>query len=124
MDILEKILNYESHIFNEYLVKRNLMISHLKKVNLNLLNKNQLNVLVHDMKSVIDPVKTSISEIDYYFTNTDFKKTDNLKKLDQLKAMSLLYILLNQSETEDTETSESLSEFVSESEESSSSSDV
>ena len=122
MDILQKILNYESQVFNEYLVKRQLMLSNLKNVDLNLLDKNQLNVFIHDMKSIIDPIKTSISEIDYYFTNTDFKKTDNLKKLNQLKAMSMLYILLNQSETEDTEVPESLSESVSESEEFSSSS--
>jgi len=122
MDILEKILNYESHVFNEYIAKRQLMLSNLKKVKLSLLDKNQLDVFIHDMKSIIDPIKTSISEIDYYFTNTDFKKTDNLKKLDQLKTMSLLYILFNQSETEETETSDSLSESVSDVELSSSSS--
>jgi len=122
MDILQKILNYESQIFDEFLVKRQLMLSHLKKANLSSLDKNQLNVFAHDMKSIIDPIKTSISEIDYYFTNTDFKKTDNLKKLNQLQTLSMLYILLNQSETEDTDAPESESESVSESEEFSSSS--
>ena len=114
MDILQKILNYESQIFDEFLVKRQLMLSHLKKANLSSLDKNQLNVFAHDMKSIIDPIKTSISEIDYYFTNTDFKKTKSLKHLNELKTMMSLYILFNQSETEDTEETEtSESESVS-----------
>jgi len=125
MDILSKILNYESRIFNEYTTKRQLMLARLSCLNIDTLDKDQINVFVHDLKSIIDPVKTSISEIDYYFTNTDFKKTDNLNRLKQLKTISLLYILLNQSETEDTETPES--ESVSDSDslsESSSSSEV
>ena len=125
MDILSKILNYESQIFNEYTTKRQLMLARLSCLNIDTLDKDQINVFVHDLKSIIDPVKTSISEIDYYFTNTDFKKTDNLNRLKQLKTISLLYILLNQSETEDTETPES--ESVSDSDslsESSSSSEV
>jgi len=123
MDILSKILNYESRIFNEYTTKRQLMLARLSCLNIDTLDKDQINVFVHDLKSIIDPVKTSISEIDYYFTNTDFKKTDNLNRLKQLKTISLLYILLNQSETEDTEVpeSESVSDSVSDSEESSSS---
>ena len=123
MDILSKILNYESRIFNEYTTKRQLMLARLSCLNIDTLDKDQINVFVHDLKSIIDPVKTSISEIDYYFTNTDFKKTDNLNRLKQLKTISLLYILLNQSETEDTEVpeSESVSDSDSDSEESSSS---
>ena len=107
MDILSKILNYESRVFNEYTTKRQLMLSHLSCLNICTLDKDQINVFIHDMKCIIDPVKTSISEIDYYFTNKDFKKTDNLKHLEQLKTISLLYFLLNQSETDDTETPES-----------------
>jgi len=115
MDILSKILNYESQIFNEYTTKRQLMLSHLTRLDMNTLGKDQINVFVNDMKSIIDPVKTSISEIDYYFTNTDFKKTDSLNRLKQLKTILLLYILLNQSETEETEETE-ISESVSDSE--------
>ena len=117
MDILSEILNYESRIFNEYTTKRQLMLSQLSCLNISTLDKDQINIFIHDLKSIIDPIKTSISEIDYYFTNTDFKKTDNLKHLEQLKNILLLYILLNQSETEDTEIpdSEELSESVSDS---------
>jgi len=107
MDILSKILNYESRVFNEYTTKRQLMLSDLSCLNICTLDKDQINVFIHDLKCIIDPVKTSISEIDYYFTNKDFKKTDNLKHLEQLKTISLLYFLLNQSETDDTETPES-----------------
>jgi len=125
MDILSEILNYESRIFNEYTTKRQLMLSQLSCLNISTLDKDQINIFIHDLKSIIDPIKTSISEIDYYFTNTDFKKTDNLKHLEQLKNILLLYILLNQSETEDTEVPESESvsdsDSVSDSEESSSS---
>ena len=127
MDILSKILKYESTVFNEYLVKRQSMLRHLENVDVSLIDKNQLNVLVHDLKSIIEPVKTSISEIDYYFTNTDFKKTKSLKHLNQLKSLMSLYILLNQSDTEDTEDTEtpdsepvSVSESDSESDSSSS----
>ena len=124
MDILSKILNYESRVFNEYTTKRQLMLSHLSCLNICTLDKDQINVFIHDMKCIIDPVKTSISEIDYYFTNTDFKKTGNLNRLKQLKTILLLYILLNQSETEDTEIPESESVSDSDSLSESSSSEV
>ncbi len=115
MDILSRIINYESEVFNEYLSKRQKLLDNIAKIEIHKLNKKQLKVFVHDIKSIIEPIKTSISEIDYYFTNTDFKKTESIEQFKQLKQLVLYYFLLNQSDTEEIDISLSSSESTSES---------
>ena len=126
MDILSKIINYENKIFDEYCCKRNQLISHVKNMDLKSLSSSELNIFIHDIKSIIEPVKTSISEIDYYFTNTDFKKSESIEHFKQIKFLYLLLFRLystseSSSETEISESSESESSDSSEPESSDSS---
>ena len=93
MDILSKILNYESRVFEEYTRKRTLLINHMKTIQTSKLSRQQLEIFIYDIKSIIEPVKTSILEIDYYFTNTDFKKNDNLHQFKDISRLAHLLIL-------------------------------
>ena len=105
--ILSRILTYESKIFQEYSDKRNLLLTHISELDTNTFTKEQMCIFTHDIKSIIDPIKTSISEIDYYFTNTDFKKTESLEHFKQLNNIYLLFFgLYALSETEETESDE------------------
>ena len=112
MDILSKIIKYESRIFEEYSNKRQLLIEHLQNVNIKSLNNTQLKIFIHDIKAIIEPIKTSACEIDYYFTNTDFKKTENIEHFQRINTLHLLNLCLpcdDLVEADDTETSDSSS---------------
>ncbi len=117
MDILSKILNYESSVFEEYKHKRTMLLKHMATINTSKLSRQQLEIFIHDIKSIIEPVKTSILEIDYYFTNTDFKKNDNLQQFKDLSRLAHLLILGLYARSESLETLEmemSVEESVSE----------
>jgi len=92
MTILSKILNYESSIFEEYSSKRKNLIDNLKTLNIDTLDNSQLSIFTNDLKAIIDPIKTSISAIDHYFTNTDFK--NNQSTLEQNDLGALFYLFL------------------------------
>ena len=115
MDILSKILNHEQSVFDEYCKSRQKLIQHIK--NIKGLNRSQMNVFVHDLKAIVEPIKTSINEIDYYFTNTDFKKTESIEALEKVKQLNFLYLFLRlgSSETEETEETEVVSDSDSDS---------
>ena len=104
--LLFKILNYESTIFNEYLQKRSDLLNSVKEININTLSKKQLLIFISDIKSIIDPVKTSIASIDYYFTNTDFIKDDTIKSNEMVNTLFYLFLLSNFSSSDDSEISE------------------
>ena len=125
--LISKILNYESSIFEEYIMKREKVLCSIK--NVRTLNKNQELVFIHDLKEIIDPIKMSINSMDHYLSNVDF--TDQ-KNINLTIDISLLYLFIglrfngirSESESElisDTETleteisSESVSDSVSES---------
>ena len=125
--LISKILNYESSIFEEYIMKREKVLCSIK--NVRTLNKNQELVFIHDLKEIIDPIKMSINSMDHYLSNVDF--TDQ-KNINLTTDITLLYLLVglrfngirSDSESElvsDTETleteisSESVSESDSES---------
>jgi hypothetical protein len=93
MDILSRIIKHESHVFEEYCTKRKLLLKSLSEIKTSKLNKEQLEIFVYDIKAIIDPVKTSISEIDYYFTNTDFKKRENLIQFNEISRLAYLLVL-------------------------------
>jgi len=124
MDILSKILTYERFIFEEYSSKRKNLIHHIQT--LKNLDKSQLAIFVNDVKDIIDPIKTSISAIDYYFTNTDLKKNKSVVEKQELQKVMMLYLLLDfrdesseetlEMETSESESSESDSESDSDSE--------
>ena len=108
MDILSRILSYEDQVYQEYSTKRAKLLKHISEIDTTALTKEQMCIFIHDVKSIIEPIKTSISEIDYYFTNIDFKKTESLEHFNQIKSTSVIYLLFlglySCSETEETET--------------------
>ncbi len=119
-DILSKIVTYEQAVFDEYLSKRNSFLEHLKGIKS--LDNSQMLVLVNDIKAIIDPIKTSISEIEFYFTNTEFKNNKNMEENNFFQKTGLFYLLLlltgSPELSELTELSEERSESVSDSSES------
>ena len=74
--LISKILNYEMEIYKIYISKRKKLLKSIKeKKNL---NKDQSLIFVNDIKAIIDPIKSSIESIDYYFTNLDLTKKDSI----------------------------------------------
>jgi len=123
MDILSRVLNYESSIFEEYSSKRKDLIENIKNLK-RPLNSSELFIFINDIKAIIDPIKTSISAIDHYFTNTDFKNNDSFLEAQELNNLFYLFLGLRLnsrsdselaleteiSDSEPSETSESVSE--------------
>jgi len=113
--LLSKILNYESSIFEEYSSKRKDLIDHIKSVSN--LDNSQLLIFVNDLKAIIDPIKSSISAIDFYFSNTDFRNNESEIAFKKIKDLYFLFLLTSFTDSEealDTEISESVSEPESE----------
>lgn len=88
--LLLKILNYESKIFEEYSTKRLFFLEHLKAIKTNNLTQSQLLILINEIKDIIDPLKTSTSAIDYYFTNTSLQKSESIENSEKM----VFYLLL------------------------------
>jgi len=125
MDILSRVLNYESSIFEEYSSKRKDLIENIKNLK-RPLNHSELFIFINDIKAIIEPVKTSISAIDHYFTNTDFKNNASFLEAQELNNLFYLFLGLrlnsgseseltleteiSDSDSEPSETSESVSE--------------
>lgn len=86
--LISKILNYENEIFNEYISKRKKLIKNIKEQSF--LNKKQSLNFVNDIKAIIDPIKTSISSIDYYFTNLNFDKNNTEVDISKILCTYLL----------------------------------
>lgn len=110
-DFISKIITYEQSVFDEYTMKRNSFLKHLKTINN--LDYTQLNIMVHDIKAIIDPIKTSISEIEFYFTNTEFKKKKNIEENNVLFYLLLLRTFSSEL-SERSESEESVSVSLSE----------
>lgn len=110
-DFISKIITYEQSVFDEYTMKRNSFLKHLKTINN--LDYSQLNIMVHDIKAIIDPIKTSISEIEFYFTNTEFKKKKNIEENNVLFYLLLLRTFSSEL-SERSESEESVSVSLSE----------
>ena len=87
--LIYKILNYEKEIFNEYISKRKKLIKNIK-LQKNL-NQSQTLNFINDIKAIIDPIKTSLDSIDYYFTNLNFDKS---KSIDEISKMLFIYLFL------------------------------
>ena len=86
--LISKILNYENEIFNEYISKRKKLIKNIKEQSF--LNKKQSLNFVNDLKAIIDPIKISISSIDYYFTNLNFDKNNTEVDISKILCTYLL----------------------------------
>lgn len=103
MDILSRVLNYESSIFEEYSSKRKNLIENIK--GLSTLDRSQLFIFTNDLKAIIDPIKTSISAIDHYFTNTDFKNNSSFIEAQELNKLYYLFLGLRLNSCSDSELS-------------------
>jgi hypothetical protein len=109
MDFLSRALNYENEIFEEYLSKRKKMINFIQNLDFETLDKKQKIVFIENFKNVIEPIKTSISEIDTF--NEDLSFTNLNESRLKVDFVYLLYLFLFESssdETLETESSDSL----------------
>jgi hypothetical protein len=108
MDFLSRALNYENEIFEEYLAKRKELINFIQKLDFETLDKKQKIVFIENFKNVVDPLKTSISEIDTFNKDLTFKNIN--ERSTQVNLVYLLYLALvgvSSDETLETEISES-----------------
>ena len=91
----DSILKYEESIFNEYISKRSKLIENIKNLQLNNLDNNQLLNLISDLKVIIDPIKTSIMNIDDHFLNTSLDNNKSIQNECDLNNLMNLYVLLD-----------------------------
>ena len=128
--LLNKILNYENSVFNEYSTKRKMLIEKINKINK--LNKSQLLIFVNDIKDVIDPIKASCKNIDHLLSNVNFKNNKSFQSnKDMLSIVIMFYLfkdrldlnLISSEESEEIELTDSSDSDSSESSDSSSKSE-
>jgi len=76
---IDKILQYEQKIFNEFIQKRTNLIKNIKDLDLSILNKQQQHHFINDLKDIIDPIKMVNENIENYFLNSSnsFKNSNS-----------------------------------------------
>ena len=89
--LLFKVINYEEQVFNNFVNKRNEMLSVIKKIEINKLDNSQLLIFINDIKSIIDPINLSTQNIEYLFTNLDFKKNNSIQDFTEIQKMLIIY---------------------------------
>lgn len=89
-NLKERILQYESKIFENYLNKRKQLIENIKNLQLIDLNKDQMNIFINDLKIIIDPLKNTTENIDHYLSNTSFKNNDSTERLSEMNFLLVL----------------------------------
>jgi len=103
--LISKILNYEKEVFDNYISQREKLLHHLSKIKTNK-SKKELLIFINDLKSIIDPIKTSSEQIDFFLNNK--KCQNNVDDFTFIFVYFLLRPLLGSSdETDDSELSES-----------------
>ena len=109
MDFLSRALNYENEIFDEYLAKRKKMLDFVQNLDFETLDKKQKIVFIENFKNVVEPIKTSISQIDTF--NEDLSFTNLNESRLKAEFVYLLYLFMfwdSSDETLETESSDSL----------------
>jgi hypothetical protein len=96
MDLKSKILDYEQNIFNEFTEKRNKLIKHINEIVFSVLTQSQLNNFICDIKMVLDPLKSSLENMDNILTNTNFNNNNSHNDIKDFQNIILLYSILNQ----------------------------
>jgi hypothetical protein len=91
MDLIDKIIKYEENIFKEFIEKRNKFIEHISNVKTDTMTKEQLNNFIHDVKMILEPIKTASENIDYIFTNTEFNKSNSINDLNDIQNILVFY---------------------------------
>ena len=89
-NLKECILQYENKTFENYITKRKQLIENINKLQLNDLNKNQMNIFINDLKMIIDPLKNTTENIDHYLSNTSFKNNISTETLCEMHFMVVL----------------------------------
>jgi len=98
MDLKSKILDYEQNIFNEFTEKRNKLIKHINEIVFPDLTQTQLDNFICDIKMVLDPLKSSLENMDNILTNTDFNNNNSHNDIKHFQNIILLYSILNQNQ--------------------------
>lgn len=89
-NFINEVVEYENKVFNEYLKKRDKLIEKFKSIETSKLDDKQLIVLTSDIKQIIDPIKIAIDNIDYLFSNIDFKKNDSIESTKEIYKIIIL----------------------------------
>ena len=98
MSLIKQILDYEHKIFTDYENKRNLMISELKKIDsldsMKSADNDVLLNMVFDIKNIIDPIKNSITAIDFFIENKNknFISAESVQDSEKLKSMMQIIV--------------------------------
>ena len=93
MNILSRILDHENEIFEEYQSKRKLLLKNLRALEISSLTQDQVSILIHDLKAILDPIKMCVNSIDHHLSNEMLTKTDSVTEYTETKLC--LYLLLN-----------------------------
>jgi hypothetical protein len=93
MNILSRILDHENEIFEEYQTKRKLLLRSIHGIDMNTLTQDQIYIMVHDLKAILDPIKICIHSIDHHISNGSLTKSDSVTDYTETKLC--LYLLLN-----------------------------
>jgi hypothetical protein len=96
MDLKSKILDYEQNIFNEFTEKRNKLIKHINEIVFSVLTQSQLDNFICDIKMILDPLKSSLENMDNILTNTTFNNNNSHNDIKDFQNIILLYSILNQ----------------------------
>jgi hypothetical protein len=98
--LIDKILEYEELVHDEYINKRLTFINHLKFINTKQFNQEQLTNFIADIKLIIEPIKTSTENINDYFINNNNSFTNNTSNgiIHDFQNMLLIYNILNQNQ--------------------------
>jgi virulence-associated protein VagC len=96
MEILTKIMEYEQKVFSKYTTMRSQMLKQLNEVNINTLSKDQILILINDVKAVIEPINSSTENIRHLVdnTNSQFSNKESLENTKIFKRL-LTYFLLD-----------------------------
>ena len=89
-NFIKEIIDYENKVFTDFLNKRDKMIENLKTIDTDKLDNEQLLILTSDIKQIIDPVKIASDNIDYLFSNIDFKKNDSIESTKEIYKILIL----------------------------------
>ena len=85
-DLRTEIINYLNSTMNDFLSKKEIFIDSIRTVDIDNLSETQLINFTNDIKAVIDPIKTSISSIDFFINNKDFLNNESVLHLEKIKA--------------------------------------
>ena len=83
--LVQEILNEFDNINNKFDLAKTKFVNHLKQININDLNKEQLINFTNDIKQVIEPIKNSIDSIEFLINNKDFLNNESVITNNNLK---------------------------------------